>query len=217
MLADKDWNVQHGSIGVAALRDIPTDSRRFWREFLVGLVPYTIFYISAYALVWEDHVLPVHLDLDTPNKFVKAMVVRLRTRRFLMGAPGVPDPGLGRGPCLSWAAADASQLQARPSPRPSRAYMALFCTLLHSRTQMEQFAMSAVYWLFGDVASFVLLRWVSNLLLVLSVRMPPPGAGLAPVIHPDDVAGGAAGASQQTGGAGKPVKSRKGSKKNKDA
>ena len=65
------------------------------------------------------------------------------------------------------------------------------------------------YWFWGDVAAFVALRWIDNVLLALAVRMPPPGAELGPTIHPEDFARlravGAAPA-QGTSGAGEAAK-----------
>lgn len=115
-----------GTVGFAALTELPSEDRRVWREFLFGFAPYTVGYVgewacalqrhmvmkramlakrhvwgravglmvprwhqtlihpppffltrmtAMYACVWEEHILPAHLDLETPNKFVRAMVV----------------------------------------------------------------------------------------------------------------------------------------------
>ncbi|KDD75219.1 ubiquitin carboxyl-terminal hydrolase [Helicosporidium sp. ATCC 50920] len=75
LLAEKDWNVTPWSIGFRALDEISTDDRRMWREFLLGFGPSMLVFIAAYAALWEDYMLPLHVDLETPNKFVKAMVL----------------------------------------------------------------------------------------------------------------------------------------------
>lgn len=53
--------------------------------------------------------------------------------------------------------------------------------------QMVNMALIAVYWLYADVATYTLLRLLNETLLVLCVRLPPPGAKLAPAIHPSDL------------------------------
>lgn len=52
---------------------------------------------------------------------------------------------------------------------------------------MVNMALVAVYWLYADVATYTLLRLLNEALLVLCVRIPPPGARLAPAIHPSDL------------------------------
>ncbi|KAL6768406.1 hypothetical protein ACKKBF_B39030 [Auxenochlorella protothecoides x Auxenochlorella symbiontica] len=126
ILSEESWQVKPGTVGFAALTELPSEDRRVWREFLFGFAPYTVGYVAMYACVWEEHILPAHLDLETPNKFVRAMV-------------------------------------------------------------MVNMALIAVYWLYADVATYTLLRLLNETLLVLCVRLPPPGAKLAPAIHPSDL------------------------------
>ena len=47
----------------------------------------------------------------------------------------------------------------------------------HATLQFVQFGGVVVYYLGGDILSFVLLRWLGDVLMVLAVRLPPPGAG----------------------------------------
>ena len=55
---------------------------------------------------------------------------------------------------------------------------------------MTQFAYVAVYYLTGDVLSYVLLRAIGDALTVLAVRLPPPGARLARADIPGDAPAG---------------------------
>ena len=43
--------------------------------------------------------------------------------------------------------------------------------------QLVQFSPLVVYYLGGDLLSFILVRWLGDVLTVLAVRLPPPGAG----------------------------------------
>lgn len=51
---------------------------------------------------------------------------------------------------------------------------------------MANMATILMYWLWADVGMYVLLRLVNDFILVLAVRLPPPGAELAPPIHPEE-------------------------------
>ena len=42
--------------------------------------------------------------------------------------------------------------------------------------QLIQFGYAAIYFLGGDILSYLLLRWAGDVLTVLAVRMPPPGS-----------------------------------------
>ncbi|GAB4822003.1 hypothetical protein N2152v2_009049 [Parachlorella kessleri] len=45
---------------------------------------------------------------------------------------------------------------------------------------VAQFSYLAIYYATGDVAAYCALRWLGELLTVIAVRMPPPGAREAP-------------------------------------
>eukprot|EP00887_Chlorella_sp_A99_P006330 scaffold3.g6330.t1 len=91
-----------------------------FREFILGFGPYLLALAVGYSWVWEEKVLPVHLDLEAPNKFFKALV-------------------------------------------------------------LQQFLMVAIYFLAGDLVTYFAVRWLSDLLTVVAVRLPPPGAAHAPL------------------------------------
>lgn len=74
-MGEESWGIKVGSVGYPSLRHLEINDRRMFREFLLGFAPYIIGFISSYALIWEEHVLPVHMDLGVTNKFVRAMVV----------------------------------------------------------------------------------------------------------------------------------------------
>jgi hypothetical protein len=59
------------------------------------------------------------------------------------------------------------------------------CALLHlvermllvcGPAQVAQFSYIAIYYATGDIFAYCLLRWVAEVLTVVAVRMPPPGA-----------------------------------------
>ena len=66
----------------------------------------------------------------------------------------------------------------------------------------EQFFFIALYYATGDVATFVLFRWLSNLLTVVAVRLPPPGARCEEV--PDEAGELAAAAAAAAAAGGQP-------------
>lgn len=104
-----------GSVAVPALAELGYDSPFFFRQFMMGFIPYTLFYAVAWSYLWELWTLPEHMNPDAPNVFMRAIV-------------------------------------------------------------LQQFTYVAVYWATGDVVSVVAIRYVAELLTVLAVRMPPPGA-----------------------------------------
>lgn len=76
IFGEEAWGIKPGSTGYRAYEELELQDRRMFREFLLGFAPYAIALISSYALLWEEHILPVHLDLGVTNKFVRPIMVR---------------------------------------------------------------------------------------------------------------------------------------------
>lgn len=91
LLAEQEWGVEPWSVGFSALKELEASDRRMWREFLLGFAPHLLAYITIYAFLWEEYILPYHLDLGEPNKFVRAMAVRERRRLGSAACGGVCD------------------------------------------------------------------------------------------------------------------------------